>query len=290
MKINQIPDIYIEQYLLGELPENLRNQMDELIAQNTELSDRINIIRESNEEILTSYSAESMVRQIMAKTTSADEAHREKIKKEKSPGIINGFPVSLKNIIEKISSVSGRRYTLSIASAAAIILLVIFMIPGIRNIDNVKTPGEYDVRIKGLDSKLLLYRMKGKEVEELKNANTARSGDIIQVGYIAAGNFRHGVILSIDGRGAVTLHLPEVNTSNEKLILNKRVLLKKSYELDDSPSFERFIMILSADPIDTADVMEKAKKLANSRENAVNGLIETGKDSIELSITLKKIE
>jgi len=95
MKINQIPDIYIEQYLLGELPENLRNQMDELIAQNTELSDRINIIRKSNEEILTSYSAESMVRQIIEKTTSADEAHMGKIKEEKSPGIIKRLPVSL---------------------------------------------------------------------------------------------------------------------------------------------------------------------------------------------------
>ncbi|MCK7516170.1 MAG: hypothetical protein MZV70_77460 [Desulfobacterales bacterium] len=110
------------------------------------------------------------------------------------------------------------------------------------------------------------------------------------MGYIASGNFSHGMILSIDGRGTVTMHLPEAGGGGDKLPLNRQVLLNKSYELDDSPSFERFIMILSEDPINTVEVMEKAKKLANSRESAVNGLIEAGKKSIEFSITIKKTE
>lgn len=295
MKINQIPDIYIEQYNLGELPENLRKQIDELASQNSELYNRINKIRESNKEILSSYPAETMVQRIIEKSNtrkniSADESFAEGSRNKTSQNIITGFADSLNNIINKIRSISARRYTLSIASAAAMILVIIFMIPGIRTTDNTKFTYENDVRIKGLESKLLLFRMKGKEIEELRNMDAARSGDIIQVAYIAAGEYKHGVILSIDGRGTVTLHLPDGSSSGDKLILNRKVLLNKSYELDDSPSFERFIMILSTDPINAADIIEKAKKLANSRESAVNGLIGADKNSIEFSITIKKTE
>lgn len=295
MKINQIPDIYIEQYIIGELPENLRKQINELAAQNSELNNRIIKIRESNKEILSSYPAETMVQRIVEKSDirkniSADASFVKESRNKTPQGIITGFTDSLNNIIKKISSISARRYTLSIASAAAMILVFIFMIPGIRTTDNTKIPYENDVRIKGLESKLLLFRMKGKEIEELRNMDAARSGDIIQVAYIAAGDYKHGVILSIDGRGTVTLHLPDGSSSGDKLILNRKVLLNKSYELDDSPSFERFIMILSTDPINASDIIEKAKKLANSRESAVNGLIGADKGSIEFSITIKKTE
>ncbi|HNX22614.1 MAG TPA: hypothetical protein PKG60_01105 [Spirochaetota bacterium] len=295
MKINQIPDIYIEQYLLGELPENLRNEMDELIAQNPGLNDRISRIKKSNGDILSGYPAGLIVPQIIKKINikgadlrPADKAFNPA---EASTGFISALPEPLKNIVKTFRSVSSRRYTLSLASAAAaMILVIIFMIPGTRNTVNIDTPYDDTVRIKGLDSKLLLYRMKGKEIEELKNMDTARSGDIIQVGYIASGNYKYGVILSIDGRGSVTMHLPDESSSGKELDLNKRILLNKSYELDNSPSFERFIMILSADPINSSDIIEKAKKLAKSRESAVNGLIGTGKDSIEFSITIKKTE
>lgn len=286
MNIDQIPDIYIEQYILGELPENLRIEIETLLKDNPVLQERISALLESNVNILSDYPPASIVETILEKS---DKASGTVIDKKQS-GIISTIAGSINNMINRISSVSTARYTISAASAAIILIVIIFTVPGIRNINIISTTQDESVRIKGLDSKLLLYRIKGGEVKELKNLNTAHSGDIIQAGYIATGNYRHGVILSIDGRGTVTLHFPAENSSGDELVMNKRVLLDKSYELDDSPSFERFFMILSANPINTSEIIAKAKKLAISRENSANGSIKPENDSVEFSITIKKTE
>jgi len=294
MKTDRMPDLYIEQYLLGELPENIRKEMEELILKDPELNDRIIKIKQSNEEIISAYPAGSMTELIMGKMNSKKalpiSENEVNVSRYQKTGTRAGLSLleSFKNTVKATRNVSLRRYTISIASALAMIAVIVFMMPGIWNSGNIQTPYGNDVRIKGLDSKLLLYRMKGKDVEELKNLDTAHAGDIIQVGYIAAGNYRYGVILSIDGRGAVTLHLPVSTLPALELVTNKRILLDKSYELDDSPSFERFIMILSSSPLNAAELMEKAKKLAIKKEDAVNGSINAGKDSIEFSIIIKK--
>lgn len=292
MKTNQIPDLYLEQYLLGDLPENLREELDDLILKNPELGERISRLKKSDEDILFTYPAESIASSILKKSESRQRCASDAAaaKNMSQTGINFSLTRSLKKIAGQISLISSRRYTLSLASAALMLLVLIFTVPGIRNTFMNGSVIDNDVRIKGLDSKLILYRVKGKDVEELKNLDTAGRGDIIQVGYIASGDYKYGVILSIDGRGVVTKHLPDSNKSGTELVLNRRTLLNKSYELDDSPSFERFFMILSTDPINTSEITEKAKKLALSGANAVNGSIEAGKNSVEFSITLKKHE
>jgi len=296
MKIDQIPEIYLEQYILDELPENLQKEMDILILENPELKDRITQLLKSNESILFAYPVQTMTKTILDKNADQKktaDGYTEEIQclekyKSESAGFINTAAQYAKKIINHISSISARRYTLSIASAAMMILVIIFMIPGIRNTGDIITADKDTVRIKGLDSKLLLYRMKGREVEELKNLDTAVEGDIIQIGYIATGTLKYGVILSIDGRGSVTLHLPNGNGSGNELTMNRKILLNTSYELDDSPSFEKFFMILSSDPIDTTGMLQRAKKLANNRGNSVNGLITGTENYIQFSVTLNK--
>ena len=285
MKIDQIPDIYIEQYILNELPDNLREEMEKLMKENPSLSDRIEKIKKSNETILEAYPAESVISEIIEKKNRVNAIKNSS--RRDNAGDQNG---TVLNLFTKISRLSAKRYTLSLASAAAAVVIIFFMIPGVNITDSFKKGYDTDVRIKGLESKLIIYRMKGKEIEELKNSDTAREGDIIQLGYIAADKFKYGIIISIDGRGTVTLHYPGSAESNSELIMNKKVLLNRSYELDDSPSFERFIMILSAEPVDTADILEKAKKLAKNKENSLNGSIDAGKDSAEFSAVIKKID
>jgi len=297
MKIDQIPDIYIEQYLLNELPENLRKEMNELIMAENSLRDRIENLKESNKSILSGYPAEFMISEIekraksiksAAESAAEPENHQAENSANQARSVIINF--SIKNLYKKISGASSRRYTLSLASAAVIILVVFFMVPGLRITDRFNTEYETDVRIKGLESKLVIYRMKGKEIEELKNFDIARKGDIIQLGYIATDKYRYGTIISIDGRGTVTLHHPESTENQNELTINKKIILNKSYELDDSPSFERFIMILSTEPVHTSDIISKAKKLAISRESSLNGPIDAGKETIEFSSVIKKIE
>ncbi len=297
MKIDQIPDLYIEQYLLNELPENLRREIDTLIQENPSLADRIEMIKKSDEDILSAYPAESIISAVIEKKNRVESAQKPSYKsiqmqdmKTAASGIFHSLISSLQQLLIQISSSTVRRYTLSLVSTAMLVIAVFFIIPGVRTTDNIIKGYDTDVRIKGLESKLIIYRMKGKEIEELKNSDTAHSGDIIQLGYIAMGKFRYGSIISIDGRGAVTLHYPESTASGNELTMNKKILLNKSYELDDSPSFERFIMILSVEPVNISEIIEKAKKLAMNSESSLNGSIDAGKDSIEFSAVIKKIE
>jgi hypothetical protein len=67
-----------------------------------------------------------------------------------------------------------------------------------------------DTRIKGtVDGRpaLAVYRRTPAGSERLADGDVARAGDLLRVGY-ASGGRAYGVILSIDGTGAVTLHLP----------------------------------------------------------------------------------
>jgi len=285
MKIDQIPDIYIEQYILNELPDNLRKEMDKLMEEHPSLTDRIEKIKKSDETILAAYPAESVISEIIEKKNRVNE-----IKNSSRRDNAGDQNRTFLNLYKKVNRLSAKRYTLSLASAAAAVVIIFFMIPGVNITDSFKKGYDTDVRIKGLESKLIIYRMKGKEVEELKNSDTAREGDIIQLGYIAADKFKYGTIISIDGRGTVTLHYPDSAESNSELIMNKKVLLNRSYELDDSPSFEKFIMILSAEPVNTGEILDKAKKLAKNRESSINGYIDEGEDSAEFSAVIKKIE
>lgn len=291
MKTDSIPDIYLEQYVLGELPENLRKDIDALLQKDPELIRRIAEIKNSDSDILATYPAELMASRIIGRKRivklSAEQSRPGNIRK---PGLSERM-LSISGALNSfLQNMNSRRFVLSIASASVIIFMILFTIPGIIGTNGILKQSGDDVRIKGLDSKLILYRIKGKEVEELKNLSTAKNGDIIQAAYIATGGYRHGMIISIDGRGTVTKHFPENGNPAGELVMNQKILLNKSYELDDSPSFERFIMILSPGPIDTDKVIEKAKKLAISSEKAENGSVKIGEDLIEYSIILKKAD
>ena len=63
------------------------------------------------------------------------------------------------------------------------------------------------IRLKGVKPDLLLYRKRASEVEQLSDSSVAYTGDLIQIFYRAAGK-PFGVIVSVDGRGTVTRHLP----------------------------------------------------------------------------------
>ena len=72
----------------------------------------------------------------------------------------------------------------------------------------LRTPAADDTTIKGgSDIALVLHRRVADGSEELQRGATAREGDQIRVGYRASGR-RFGAILSIDGRGTLTQHLP----------------------------------------------------------------------------------
>lgn len=89
------------------------------------------------------------------------------------------------------------------------------------------------LRVKGA-TRLVLYRQTTGQPELLHDGSTARAGDVLQLGYIAAGA-RHGVLLSVDGVGKVTLHFPSTPTEDTSLRAGT-TLLPFSFRLDEAPA------------------------------------------------------
>lgn len=121
--------------------------------------------------------------------------------------------------------------------------------------------GEAGLRPKGLAPRLVLHRKAGAEVEELPSGAGARPGDLLQLGYVSAGR-SHGAILSIDGRGGVTLHLPRAGERAAPLAASGEGLVPESFRLDDAPRFERFLLVAAGEPFEIEPVVEAARALA----------------------------
>src|SRR5262249_10144532 len=110
--------------------------------------------------------------------------------------------------------------------------------------------------IKG-DAALLLYRNRGAEVEQLQNGAIAKAGDTVQLAYVRA-RLAYGAIVSVDGAGKVTLHLPEQDREAARLVRDARTELPHAYELDAAPGFERFFLITSDSPFPASIALEAA--------------------------------
>ena len=208
----------------------------------------LNDLKKSDEEILNTYSVEAMkaavAGKLVAKKLSANTNANSSTR-----GTILRVPV-----------------TRLVTYAAAAVLLAAVVIPaGLRNskISAGKTPTE---RIKGnaasaasKDPQIKLYRQKGREIQALNDGDFARPGDVIQITY-NAGSGEYGVIFSVDGNGNITRHFPENTWQAAPLEQkNDETPLDFSYELDNAPDFECFIMVTSKKQFSLDDIENKIK-------------------------------
>jgi len=162
------------------------------------------------------------------------------------------------------------------ATAAALAVVVPLVQPGVR-------PGD-DTREKGLEARLEIYRP--SQAAPLADGATARAGDLLQLAYVSAGA-PYGVIVSVDGRGAVTLHWPEGGGPAARLARGKAVPLAHAYQLDDAPRFERFFLVTGAKPFDSAAVVEAARRLF-AGGGAERGALELPGGLAQEALTLRK--
>lgn len=110
-------------------------------------------------------------------------------------------------------------------------------------------------RLKGLRPTLRVYRQTGEVAERLQPDARTHAGDRLQLAYVAAGR-RFGAVLSVDGAGQITYHLPAAGGAAARLRNEGEVALADAYELDAAPGFERFVFVSSDSPFDTASLLE----------------------------------
>jgi hypothetical protein len=231
-----VPDILLERYRLNELPNDETDRLTALLAHDSRLRERLAALEASDEELRGSGVPDRLEAGARRKLSGRVESrHR---------AMYWAVPV------------------------VAAIALVAISVARITSPSNGGSPavrsGDGPDRIKGLEPALALYRRTAEGSETLAEGAVARKGDLIRVGYRPAGH-SYGAIVSIDGAGNVTMHLPPTGARAVALKHEPTVLLDQAYELDDAPGWERFYFVAGDAPFDVATVMQAARDAAAHR-------------------------
>jgi len=237
MKKNRVPDILIEQLLLGELPEARARELraDPLVRA------RMEELSASNREILERYPPEVMGRRIGWRLEKGERPQ--------------GFNPALAGL---------RRPLPRLVPAAALAVLLVAV--GVVAVAPWREGAEV-TRVKGARPHLVVYRKTDAGAEALAAGIGVRAGDVLQIGYVAAAR-KYGVIFSIDGRGVLTLHFPAGPAASSLLEREGETMLDYGYQLDDAPGFERFFLVTSDRVPPIAEVLAAARRLASDPSQA----------------------
>jgi hypothetical protein len=176
------------------------------------------------------------------------------------------------------------RWTLLIPAFAAAVVAMMVLRP--QDVSLPPPAGEEITRIKGGAGRLLLHRKMAGGSEPLRDDAAARPGEIVQIGYLAAKG-TYGVIISVDGHGAVTLHHPQSPAGSTQLGVNG--LLPAAYQLDDAPGFERFILVTSRTPVPVGRVLQSARMLAANPQQARDGRLDLPDEFAQSFVLLWKV-
>lgn len=228
----RITDFEVEQLLLGELPEHraqgVRAQLE------ADEDPRLSELPRSNAAVLRDYPAETVARRIQARIDALEP--------EPARGI--RWPLW------------GTATALAVAAAAVLVW-------GLRQDGTsapasetriAQAPDRGTERIKG-DAAIVLQRQQGTRAENLLAGATVSEGDTIQVSY-RSGGWTHGVLVSLDGAGEVTLHFPETQGASTELRAQATL---HAFELDDAPDYEHFYFFTDTQPLDVAAVMDRVR-------------------------------
>ena len=228
-----VPDWKLERYLLGDLPREDLAQIQAEIYANPALQERLDALEQSNREILEAYPPGWMARQI-----------RERANGGEKPKIRMAFVF--------------RPWWLSAVAAVVVFAFV----------TTLWTPESELTRLKGLRPHLILFRKTETGSERLVTGALAREHDLIRVVYQAAGR-AYGVILSADGRGAVTVHLPSEGARSVRLETRESTPLDFAYELDDAPHWERFYFITADTPFAVPPIVQAAQRQLDEKVDSL---------------------
>jgi len=108
-------------------------------------------------------------------------------------------------------------------------------------------------RLKG--DVLRIYRQTPSGPKPLVDGDQALEGDRLQL-VLHLDRTAYVGVVSLDGRGAFTWHLPESPSARVARVPAGVTRLDHSYELDDAPRFERFFAVVSEAPFNAGGVGE----------------------------------
>ena len=234
-----IPDWKLERFLTGDLPENEMNKLRELEASDEVFANRVRMLREDNKAILNKLPFETLA----GKLAAVDAANLDAAK-------------------------NAPRFTLVKFAAAAVLVLAVSLVAFFAQSETVVTGNDVagndvarnaqgvqqtqvalaetqsDTRIKGMDARMEVWKKTPAGIVQLNDFDEVSEGDEIQLRY-AVPEKCFGLLFSMDGNGALTLHMGNGEKSVE-LAPGKMNSLPFAYKLDNAPYFEKFFFVTSS--------------------------------------------
>jgi hypothetical protein len=257
MAERKVPELFVEQLALDEASPERKAEVERALG-GEGLTRRLEELERSDEEILSMYPPVAIAAAIEERLASAPA------------GATRKRPARLR-LLPAPGPRRAVRLALPLAAAAAV-LLAVALLP--RVLQPGMAPGVTEggaARVKGRPQ-LQIYREGSANPELLQDGAVVRKGDLLQIRYIPSGR-AYGAIVSIDGRGAVTLHHPDSATASTRLEGDRT--LDFAYELDDAPGFERFFFVTSQQSFAASVVLRSAERLAAA--GALRGLLDLPK-------------
>jgi len=223
-----IPDWKLEKYLTGDLPAEEMREIREMEATDEIFAGRVKMLREDNAAILKKLPFEKLSEKIAM-----------------MPGRSNAGAGNTVRVNFRL---------VKLAAAAALVLVVVTVaLFSQRSLSEQNTQlmevamadvsGDDGVRIKGMDSRMEVWKKTGDSAVQMENLGEAREGDEIQLRYAVAEKC-FGLLFSMDGNGTITMHMGHENRAVE-LEPGKMTTLPFAYKLDNAPKFEKFFFLTS---------------------------------------------
>ncbi|MCA9514779.1 MAG: ActD-like protein [Myxococcales bacterium] len=232
---DRVPDLLVEQLALGELGDHAAASVRARLEAEPEGLARLARLEADDHAIREAYPA--------ARVMASVRARAERAPRRAARWLAPAFGVAV--------------------AAVAVLVVARPWEPG-GAVGGGAVTGPDVVRTKGdVAARLFVYREgEGGGGTRLVDGAQAAGGDTLQLAYAAGTDARFGVIVSIDGAGAVTLHWPLAENGDTRLADGGEVRLRDGYELDDAPGFERFVLVTGDAPIAVGDVLAAARRLA----------------------------
>lgn len=261
-----VSDYMLERYVLGELPPEKLREIGSRIEAEPALAARVEALAASSADILRQYPPSWFAGEVAARTGAARTS---------------------------VPTRRTRRVRVPLVALVPALSVALVALWVLRPADDASGPVPRlaelaATRSKGLTPRLTIYRRVGDEAEPLDSTSVVRAGDLLQLSYIAAGQ-PHGVIVSIDGRGATTLHFPMRNGSTA-LRQEGETPLPHAFEIDDAPEFERFFLVTGSSAIDVGVVVAAAQGIAQNPRTASSALLVLPDSLAQHSVIVHKEE
>ena len=233
-----IPDWKLERFLTGDLPEEEMNKLRELEANDAMFASRVKMLREDNKAILNKLPFEKLAANLgtdaagTAAKNDAKNAARFTLVKFAAAAMFVFAVALVAFFAQRETSVMNERVGSDVAN-----------VNGSQNTQVALAETQSDTRIKGLDARMEVWKKTSAGIVQLNDLDSVGEGDEIQLRY-AVPEKCFGLLFSMDGNGALTLHMGDGVKAIE-LAPGKMNSLPFAYKLDDAPYFEKFFFVTS---------------------------------------------